>query len=1542
MTKTNKTLLCVLLAMVLTFALALTALTTTAQTATAEGETAVKTITFPDDNKANNKESGYSNEWTAKIGSDSWTITNFNNNSWNNSWTYIKCGTSSAIVASIATDAPIAEAIEKVVLTIDKVTANNVNSIKLTVASDKDFTTDTQTIAISAVATGGQTFTIANPIENGYYKIVFDCAKGSNGIVQISKVQYFGATTPSCDHSADKFTKTEAKDATCTEEGNVEYYTCTCGKIFADASATTELTETAIAPLGHTYGEWVFDNVAHTATRECSVCQETDTKTNTAVAFNVNGETAKGDPRSAVVEIANDILTVTVPSNAVYQGEAVTVKFETMEATFDHANYTVTVEGGTLDWGGSTDTATIMVGATALEVNITVVYNCPHTNKTYIHNDGTDTHKVVCSDCDATVAESEACVPGEDWQSDGANHWHVCTLCQGETNKAAHSYADGTCVCGKVKPEEVNYTRVENVSELKDGDKIIIVSNEKTLGVAQENNYSEASVIINADGTISISPDVAYIEITVGVSGNYFTLHTADGYLYAASSSKNYLKAQSTVNDNATWEIVIGSDGTATIKAQGTNTRNIIQYNSSSKIFSCYGSGQQDVSIYKVASPSCDHAKATLVAEVPATTETAGTKEHYTCPDCGKQLVKNGETYTEVNAQDLVIEPLVIVEVTEKITAGDGKAKFDAEANKIYLANGGKLVVTYEISQNSGVNALMFTLHYNKDLFKVESIVANTELGEAIVVTGDEVQTDVYKVLLEGLGEVYDEKYTGLLVTVTYVYVGNLTSFEGEDTAFGLDDMEAHKSNTEGSTSPVETKAVLSDVAYDVIKQASITLNDKAADSQIEVTYNAKELTVDLALNNPTLVVKSESTGKLVCKWYSDAARENEIAAPTSVGTYYLTVTIEATPAYEQSTANFTIVINPYQIDYDALSVSANPNDKALVGGTATWAESDIVVGGLAGLPDATGVYTITYGTLSFTTVGEKEISVIVTITNANYKFVSASEFATGDSETVYNGKATVSVSAKAISLVLPTLADKYYDGVAISLTGIAASVEGESLTVSVEVSVNGTVLTSEQLANHIVNAGTYNIAVRAWVEGNDNYKQVTGNLSVEIKKLTLFIDASKIVYNGSVVSWEAVTKAYKANDTELVDIAALGVSVTYQVTNGEGHDYDGSTSFDANTLATVAQLTLKAIPDDTTNFNVGSQGLKMVYQVLFAASTEPAVEESKVNVFEGEVVSAPSVSVEGYRFDAWYNGEEAYNFATPVETNLTLVAKWVKQITITWYNEDGTSVLKTATKDVGTVVKFEGEKPTKAATDYIDYAFDKWVDTTDATYDLENEFTLTADISVKATFKGTVARMSVSYKVVDGKGNAGAEVDLGIKTVGTNLSDLGLPELTNYKWHKVSAWMNGETEFTTVVADDLNGAHTIVLVATYTFNIGLGDVDGNGNVNTDDIVLYRKHIVGGYDITVVDDAWTTATAEGFDENKVYFLAQVANVDDDASNTNDVRDVSTIRMALVGGYGYAVKDGKEVVKGSATTQSAKVQYKQVLAPMGLFGKKFAL
>lgn len=153
---------------------------------------AYKTLTFPDDNKDNNKLSAYNKTWTAKIGTDTWTIENFNNSNWNN-WKWIKCGSKNfTSVGTITTDFAIDKAISSVVVNIDKVTTASVNSIKLEVTLDKEGKTVLETVNLDKIATGDAVFTIKTPKKNCYYKLLFDCQKGtSNGLITVTKVEYY-------------------------------------------------------------------------------------------------------------------------------------------------------------------------------------------------------------------------------------------------------------------------------------------------------------------------------------------------------------------------------------------------------------------------------------------------------------------------------------------------------------------------------------------------------------------------------------------------------------------------------------------------------------------------------------------------------------------------------------------------------------------------------------------------------------------------------------------------------------------------------------------------------------------------------------------------------------------------------------------------------------------------------------------------------------------------------------------------------------------------------------------------------------------------------------------------------------------------------------------------------------------------------------------------------------------------------------------------------------------------------------------------------
>lgn len=166
-------------------------------------ETAYKTLSFPDDNNNNNNAGAYTETWTAKIGNFSWEITNFNNNGWNNNWTYIKAGRKDVpSVAKIQNKTPFGKAISKIVVDVNtEVLAKNIKSIYLEVASDAAFTDVVEKVVLPKPSTNyGRNdfaFVIKNPKANLFYNLVFDLnsdqkAKNKkNGFVQINKVEYY-------------------------------------------------------------------------------------------------------------------------------------------------------------------------------------------------------------------------------------------------------------------------------------------------------------------------------------------------------------------------------------------------------------------------------------------------------------------------------------------------------------------------------------------------------------------------------------------------------------------------------------------------------------------------------------------------------------------------------------------------------------------------------------------------------------------------------------------------------------------------------------------------------------------------------------------------------------------------------------------------------------------------------------------------------------------------------------------------------------------------------------------------------------------------------------------------------------------------------------------------------------------------------------------------------------------------------------------------------------------------------------------------------
>lgn len=141
----------------------------------------------------------------------------------------------------------------------------------------------------------------------------------------------------------------------------------------------------------------------------------------------------------------------------------------------------------------------------------------------------------------------------------------------------------------------VGYNLVTNISELAAGDVILLGCSSKTIAAG---SFGDKSYFTPVSGTFSngtLSSEDA-IEITLGKSGDYWTLTTSEGTI-ATTAAKSINK---TGDGDSKWTISIANDGTATIKSS-TTTYGWIQYNASSPRFCCYTSAQTAIQIYKKA-----------------------------------------------------------------------------------------------------------------------------------------------------------------------------------------------------------------------------------------------------------------------------------------------------------------------------------------------------------------------------------------------------------------------------------------------------------------------------------------------------------------------------------------------------------------------------------------------------------------------------------------------------------------------------------------------------------------------------------------------------------------------------------------------------------------------------------------------------------------------------------------------------------------------------------------------------------------------------
>ena len=136
---------------------------------------------------------GYTTTWNATRDGFTWKLVNWNNNRYNNGWTYVKAGPKNTKAHAMIETAAMPEAISKISITIDKVENGSITSIVLKSSTTDDFTSGTTIETKTSVQQGEVVFSIPSPQNGLFYQLDFtlnNTSKNNNGVVRVSKVVY--------------------------------------------------------------------------------------------------------------------------------------------------------------------------------------------------------------------------------------------------------------------------------------------------------------------------------------------------------------------------------------------------------------------------------------------------------------------------------------------------------------------------------------------------------------------------------------------------------------------------------------------------------------------------------------------------------------------------------------------------------------------------------------------------------------------------------------------------------------------------------------------------------------------------------------------------------------------------------------------------------------------------------------------------------------------------------------------------------------------------------------------------------------------------------------------------------------------------------------------------------------------------------------------------------------------------------------------------------------------------------------------------------
>ncbi len=323
---------------------------------------------------------------------------------------------------------------------------------------------------------------------------------------------------------------------------------------------------------------------------------------------------------------------------------------------------------------------------------------------------------------------------------------------------------------------------------------------------------------------------------------------------------------------------------------------------------------------------------------------------------------------------------------------------------------------------------------------------------------------------------------------------------------------------------------------------------------------------------------------------------------------------------------------------------------------------------------------------------------------------------------------------------------------------------------------------------------------------GNRNY---TANWS--IKTFTVIFDcANDTPASTHYVQYNNAVNTLKPVNPEKESTAQFSYTFTGWVS-------DTGTVYGPNdTLpAATADVTYTAQYSQTTRtytvYWKNSDGSELETDMNVPYGTVPAYNEA-------DPAKAPDEQYQ-YTWSGWESGGQTYlktDTLPAIEGDTIFTATYThatRQYTVTWYDEDRTTVLDTQTEDHGTSVTYGGNPPTKQGNAQYSYSFNTFKDDNGTAYPSDAAFTLNGDISLYAFYTQSINKYTVTW--VGAAGNL--EVDENVPYGTAPSFDLNggrnpTKEQTDAATYEFSGWkssVTGETYATVSLLPPVTGKVT-------------------------------------------------------------------------------------------------------------------------------------